>query len=61
MNKGKKLSKKELKVISGGLKPLQCTNSLGKCKIYGPECLEKKCQPLEALEPLEPLDPIVID
>ncbi|MGN7863627.1 bacteriocin [Chryseobacterium sp.] len=58
MNKGKKLNKKALKAISGGSMIRTCTDFSGKCRIYGYECREKQCQPLEPIEPIEPLEPI---
>ncbi|MGG7549248.1 bacteriocin [Chryseobacterium arthrosphaerae] len=61
MNKGKKLNKKALKAISGGSVIRTCTDSSGKCRIYGYECREKKCQPLEPIEPLEPIGTIIIE
>lgn len=60
MDKGKKLNKQELKSISGGLSNRVCTNSSGACRIFGPECREKKCQPLEAIEPLDPIELIIL-
>lgn len=50
---GKKLNKKELNMINGGLGNVRCTNSSGYCVYIGPGCMEQKCQlpePLEAVE-----------
>ncbi|RTZ46845.1 bacteriocin [Chryseobacterium arthrosphaerae] len=55
------MNKKELKAISGGSVIRTCTDSSGKCRIYGYECREKKCQPLEPIEPLEPIGTIIIE
>lgn len=58
MNKGKKLNKKELKAISGGSVIRTCTDSSGKCRIYGYECREKNASrwsPLSLWSLLEPL------
>lgn len=43
MNKGKKLNKKELRSITGGL--LRCTDlNTGRCKITGTMCAEIECR-----------------
>lgn len=42
MNKGKKLDKKALKTISGGL--LSCVDhETGRCRITGTKCFEREC------------------
>ncbi|WP_185145694.1 bacteriocin [Chryseobacterium sp. G0186] len=43
LNKGKKLSKKELKTIAGG--KLICTHSGGGCAQISPTCYEPQCRP----------------
>ncbi|REC50158.1 bacteriocin [Chryseobacterium pennipullorum] len=56
LSKGKKLSKKELKTVNGGLGTVRCTTSTGYCKYIGPGCQEEKCQlpvPIEAIDPVE--------
>lgn len=54
----KKLNKKELKTIHGGLGSYPCAPN-GYCKYYGPGCREQQCQlPGEPLEPIDP-DPNV--
>ncbi|MDR6372039.1 hypothetical protein J2795_003303 [Chryseobacterium bernardetii] len=53
VNKGKKLTRKELHSFNGGLGDVRCTNSSGYCVYIGPGCSEQKCQlpePLEAVE-----------
>ncbi|MFP8892290.1 MULTISPECIES: hypothetical protein [Chryseobacterium] len=53
LNKGKKLTRKELHKFHGGLGNIRCTNSSGYCIYIGPGCSEQKCQlpePLEAVE-----------
>ncbi|MGR3857298.1 MULTISPECIES: hypothetical protein [Chryseobacterium] len=53
LNKGKKLTRKELQTFNGGLGNIRCTNSSGYCIYIGPGCSEQKCQlpePLEAVE-----------
>lgn len=43
LNNGKKLNKKELRSITGGL--LQCIDpATGFCTTIGPKCFERRCQ-----------------
>ncbi|AZA83990.1 bacteriocin [Chryseobacterium lactis] len=42
LNQGKKLTKKQLKTISGGV--MICTHS-GRCAQIHPTCYEKQCRP----------------
>jgi bacteriocin-like protein len=43
VSKGKKLNKKELKSIIGGL--MQCIDPwTGECKAYGRQCAESECR-----------------
>lgn len=45
---GKKLSKKELRIITGGLR--QCIDPMtGQCRAFGLACAEPQCRPI--LEP----------
>lgn len=55
LEKGKRLDKKMLKEITGGLGNVRCTNSSGYCQYIGPGCAEQKCQ---LPEPLEAIDDI---
>ncbi|WP_172625649.1 hypothetical protein [Chryseobacterium panacisoli] len=53
VKKGKKITRKELHTINGGLGNVRCTNSSGHCVYIGPGCSELKCQlpePIEAVE-----------
>ncbi|MFP3834027.1 hypothetical protein [Chryseobacterium sp. SIMBA_028] len=59
LNKGKKLTKSELKIISGGNGNVRCTTSSGYCKFIGPGCKEDKCQLPEPLEPIDPDGPVI--
>ncbi|ASE61494.1 hypothetical protein H3Z85_20870 [Chryseobacterium indologenes] len=59
VNKGKKLSKSELKMIQGGLGTYPCAPN-GYCKYIGPGCREEKCQLPVPLEPIDPDGPIVL-
>lgn len=53
LNKGKKLNKKELRVITGGL--MRCYDPMaGKCFMTGPGCAETMCRFV-----LEPVDPFM--
>lgn len=43
LSKGKKLGKKHLRSITGGLQ--QCTDPYtGQCKAYGRQCAESECR-----------------
>ncbi|MCS4300600.1 bacteriocin [Chryseobacterium sp. BIGb0232] len=45
LNNGKKLNKKELRSITGGLR--QCIDPMtGKCRIFGFGCAEIQCRPV---------------
>lgn len=45
LNKGKKLDKKELRSITGGLR--QCIDPMtGQCRSYGLGCAEPQCKPV---------------
>ncbi len=45
LNNGKKLNKKELRVITGGLR--QCIDPMtGQCRAFGMNCSEPQCMPL---------------
>lgn len=59
LNKGKKLTKSELRVISGGNGNVRCTTSSGSCKFIGPGCMEDKCQLPVPLEPIDPDGPVI--
>ncbi|WP_276875815.1 hypothetical protein [Chryseobacterium joostei] len=56
---GKKLTKSELRVISGGNGNVRCTNSSGYCVFIGPGCREDKCQLPIPLEPIDPNGPVI--
>ncbi len=43
LNNGKKLNKKELKTIKGGV--MICTHSGGGCAQIHPSCYERQCRP----------------
>lgn len=58
LNQGKKLAKKELKMITGG-GDVRCKISGDRCHYYGPGCREKECQPSKPLDPIED-DPSII-
>ncbi|MGE8526746.1 MAG: hypothetical protein ACN6OG_10245 [Chryseobacterium rhizosphaerae] len=57
LDKGKKLNKKELKMITGGL--VRCIISGTRCQYYGPGCKEPQCQPPIPVDPIEIIDPIL--
>jgi len=50
LSKEKKLNKKELRVITGGLVRCKISN---RCQYYGPGCQEPECQPPTPVEPIE--------
>ncbi|HAO29697.1 MAG TPA: hypothetical protein DCQ68_22910 [Chryseobacterium indologenes] len=58
LNKGKKLNKRELKSITGGLlrciEPTYCPDppceASGRCKITSPSCAEFQCRPNSPIE-----------
>ncbi|MDN3692784.1 bacteriocin [Chryseobacterium tructae] len=47
--KAKKLSKKELRTINGGL--LMCLDPSLRCRQYHPKCAEDQCKPNMPQEP----------
>lgn len=59
LNKGKKLTKSELRVVNGGNGNVRCTDSSGNCKFIGPGCREDKCQLPVPVEPIDPDGPIL--
>ncbi|PWN71854.1 hypothetical protein C1631_004355 [Chryseobacterium phosphatilyticum] len=59
VNKGKKLTKSELKTIHGGLGTYPCAPD-GYCKFIGPGCREEKCQLPIPVEPIDPDFPVII-
>ncbi|AKK74513.1 hypothetical protein HX13_09045 [Chryseobacterium sp. P1-3] len=60
MEKRKKLSKKQLRFIYGGLGTYPCATSSGYCKFIGPGCREEKCQLPVPVEPVDPDGPIIL-
>ncbi|SHM11300.1 bacteriocin [Chryseobacterium contaminans] len=48
-SKGKKLNKKELRTINGGL--LMCLDASLRCRQYHPKCAEDQCKPDQPLQP----------
>lgn len=57
LNNGKKLTKNELKMLTGG-GDVRCKISGDRCYYYGPGCREKECQPPTPVDPID--DPIKI-
>lgn len=53
LNRGKKLAKKELKMITGGGDPVRCKIYGNSCYYYGPGCKEKECQPPTPVDPID--------
>ncbi|BAP32052.1 uncharacterized protein CHSO_3015 [Chryseobacterium sp. StRB126] len=52
VNKGKKLAKNELKMITGG-GDVRCKIYGDRCYYYGPGCREKECQPPTPVDPID--------
>ncbi len=50
LSRGKRLAKKELKMITGGVK---CSFNGYRCYYYGPGCQEKECQPPVPVDPID--------
>ncbi len=51
ISKGKKLAKKELKIITGGL--VRCKIYGDYCYYHGPGCQETECQPPIPVDPID--------
>ncbi|WP_347219554.1 hypothetical protein [Chryseobacterium sp.] len=49
LSKGKKLDKKQLRTINGGL--LMCLDPSLRCRQYHPKCAEDQCKPDQPIEP----------
>ncbi|MCS4300591.1 hypothetical protein [Chryseobacterium sp. BIGb0232] len=52
LNRGKKLAKKELEMITGGGE-VRCKIYGDRCYYYGPGCREKECQPPVPVDPID--------